>query len=274
MSFLDALMGIRSLFNNGVELITRKALDFKGDFALVDNPVTGRTEITVNAVPGLTWQGDWDDEAAYAERDAVVHAGSAWIATGAAAAGDEPGVAVMWDLLAGGFLTEAQQAAITGAEGTPSAENPFVLRDWLLALLGFKLHTLSLAADVGPVTHATLPPTAELFAGDVVGLAANSRLLIFVDAYWQASAAANCVITLAIGGSGAAHESCAMGNSVGANFTPGLHLVHLTGALAAGTHTLRVRWRAHAGTMTCSAATNDFHRCRIVAVELPSWMFS
>jgi hypothetical protein len=48
---------------------------------------------------GMAWLGPWDIETAYAERDAVSHQGSAYIATAATEAGEEPGVSEKWALL-------------------------------------------------------------------------------------------------------------------------------------------------------------------------------
>jgi hypothetical protein len=62
---------------------------------------------------GLTWRGEWDTETTYAERDAVSHQGSAYIAMAATATGDEPGVSNKWHLIAakgeaGGFSPGGQ----------------------------------------------------------------------------------------------------------------------------------------------------------------------
>jgi hypothetical protein len=46
VSLLDGIVGITSIFKNGAEKFTRQAFDFIGDgWTIVDNPVTGRTEI-------------------------------------------------------------------------------------------------------------------------------------------------------------------------------------------------------------------------------------
>lgn len=62
MSLLDGIFGITSIFKDGVELYTRKALDFKGGWDIVDNPETGRTE--VNLPEGTGEGGDLEAQAA------------------------------------------------------------------------------------------------------------------------------------------------------------------------------------------------------------------
>lgn len=47
MSLLDSLFGIQRIFLNGVELVTRKSVNFSGAVNAVDNPALGRTDITV-----------------------------------------------------------------------------------------------------------------------------------------------------------------------------------------------------------------------------------
>lgn len=59
-------------------------------------------------VPGATytlqqvysWQGAWDAGTAYVNRDTVFHDGSTWLATGDTLAGEEPGVAGVWEVMA------------------------------------------------------------------------------------------------------------------------------------------------------------------------------
>lgn len=61
---------------------------------------------------GLVWRGVWDSTIAYATDDAVSHNGSSWIASSATTAGDEPGVAVAWQVLSNQGATGP-----TGPEG-------------------------------------------------------------------------------------------------------------------------------------------------------------
>lgn len=47
--WLGDLPGIREIFRDGVAFIRRKALDFKGTgWAVVDNPATGRTDVSID----------------------------------------------------------------------------------------------------------------------------------------------------------------------------------------------------------------------------------
>jgi hypothetical protein len=49
MSFLDTLIfGVREVYAAGVELTRRPALDFGAGLTAVDNPMTGRTDITAS----------------------------------------------------------------------------------------------------------------------------------------------------------------------------------------------------------------------------------
>jgi hypothetical protein len=50
MSLLDSLFGGVRVFVSGVELVTRKSLDFVGGLTVVDNPTTGRTEVSLATV--------------------------------------------------------------------------------------------------------------------------------------------------------------------------------------------------------------------------------
>lgn len=50
MSMLDSLFGVQRVFINGVELVTRKAVNLiagTGQLSAVDNPIAGRSDITI-----------------------------------------------------------------------------------------------------------------------------------------------------------------------------------------------------------------------------------
>lgn len=52
MSWLKDLPGIRSIFSGGVALPARSAMEFKGGVTAVDNPTTGRTEVSYTGTIG------------------------------------------------------------------------------------------------------------------------------------------------------------------------------------------------------------------------------
>ncbi len=69
--WLGDLPGIREIFRDGVAFIRRKALDFKGTgWAVVDNPSTGRTDISID-VPTLASTLAADPTVASAVAEAV-----------------------------------------------------------------------------------------------------------------------------------------------------------------------------------------------------------
>jgi hypothetical protein len=59
MSLLDSLFGIHKVYQDGVEAVTRKALDFVGGFIVTDDPATGRTKISVAALAGFAYFNAW-----------------------------------------------------------------------------------------------------------------------------------------------------------------------------------------------------------------------
>lgn len=71
---------------------------------------------------GLTWRGPWDSTLAYDPHDAVEHGGQAWVTTTPTVAGEEPGVAGGWGLLAA--RGAEGPTGPTGATGPAGPEGP------------------------------------------------------------------------------------------------------------------------------------------------------
>lgn len=67
MSLLDSLFGIQRVFGNGVEAISRKAIDFVGDVEISDDSVNGRTRVLIEVPPSLVWVPAEEDVLEYPE---------------------------------------------------------------------------------------------------------------------------------------------------------------------------------------------------------------
>ena len=77
MGFLDALIyGVRTIYASGVELLQRDAINFGDGLTAVDNPATGRTDVTVTVSPTTATNGWFDPRDYGAVADYVVSAGT------------------------------------------------------------------------------------------------------------------------------------------------------------------------------------------------------
>lgn len=123
---------------------------------------------------GLVWRAAWDSTIAYATNDAVSHNGTSWIASTDTLAGDEPGVAAAWDIIADrGDVGPAGPAGPEGPAGPTGPEGPEGLI-WR----GLWDSTIAYAAD-DAVSHngASWIASSATLAGDEPGVAAAWQVL-------------------------------------------------------------------------------------------------
>jgi hypothetical protein len=278
MSLLDGIVGIRAIFQSGIEMISRKALDFTGDFVLADNPTTGRTEVSVAASPGIVWQGEWDEATTYVARDTVSHAGDVWFAAAGAAAGAEPGEADAWVLLLSGTgLSEDALAALAGTEGAPSDTNRFVTdedtrlpsTDQTEALAGTSgtapsvankfvdaadrklrrgliLLESALASDVS--TNNTANPPTVVLHSDTLNLDEDEDVYVRFDVAVSPSTGMSWRLQCFVDGvfvRGCNQSAYAASAVSQASFGALL-------SLSAGAHTIEMKWSVVSGTITCN----------------------
>lgn len=173
MSFLDSMFGLRSVLSSGIEVVTRKALNFGADFTLTDDPTNGRTNISLaTAAAGLKYKGDWDDGTDYATSDVVKHAGSTWLSLESSTDVEPTVDADEWTLFGASAAADENTVLGNKGAGTESLDGAD-----LVSLFAF---VTSSALSSALSSYATIAGVMSTLAGYVTSGALTSALAGYI----------------------------------------------------------------------------------------------